>query len=78
MDALGEARGDESLFGAGGLEALGERVDEFAVDGVEVVAEGGEVGHERGATKKPAGEGGLSKGLSGACAIPSASGPPNA
>ena len=82
--AVGVLDGQRAVGGLDGSDVgnealtLGERVDEFAVDGVEVVAEGGEVGHERGATKKPAGEGGLSKGLSGACAIPSASGPPNA
>ena len=44
--------GDEPL-------ALGQGLDEAAVDGVEAVAEVGEVGHGAWATKKPAGRGGL-------------------
>ena len=59
--------GDEPL-------ALGQGLDELAVDGVEAVAEVGKVGHGAWATKKPAGRGGLGS-ESGRRATPSASGP---
>ena len=62
--------GDEAL-------ALGEGLDEAAVDGVEVAAEGGEVGHGGRATKKPAGWAGC-ESESGRCVTPSASSPPDA